>query len=245
MVKKQALSQNQENQFSDFNNGITEKTFGALDEQQTDEPKVEVRIPEVKKIEKAEIREQEDENTAAIYPYKNLGGTVSYEIIRRTGSGEPFLIRHKDEKGKYIYKRPKNVNLIPYNLPNVRKAIEQGTPVWLTEGESKADTLNTLGFTATTCAFKGTDKWYNFYNKDIEGVKSLFLLIDNDEDSEEFANATSNTILRENETVSIYPIRINEICSNLEIGADIDDLIDKVGTETVKATLETIESTYA
>ena len=242
MSQKEELIQSQENGFDNFDNKAEEKKIGALREQEK-ENKVEIKIPKAYKAERKQD-EYEDENTIAVYPYKSLEGTTLYEVIRRTGRGEPFLIRHKDESGKYIYKRPKNVDLVIYNLPRVKATIEDGKPIWITEGESKADTLNDLGFTATTCAFKGTDKWYPFYNEYLKGVKTLFILIDNDEASEEFAEHVTQIILNDDEDIEIYPIRINEICSSLTEGADIDNLIEVAGKETIKATLETIEKTY-
>ena len=244
MKKQKAESLIQEKEFGGFDDKTPLEEIKALQEENVEEQKVELNIP---KVSKAEIKEEieEDENTVAVYPYCNVDGTTLYEVVRRTGRGEPFLVRHKGQDGKYIYKLPKDVDLVPYNLPNVRQAIEEGRAIWLTEGESKADSLNHLGFVATTCAFKGADKWYNFYNEYIKEAKAIFILIDNDEASEKFAELTTKTILSEHKGIAIYPIRVIEICSSLEEGADIDDLIEKTSEDTVKVTLETIESTYA
>lgn len=245
MKKQGAESQIQEKNFGEFDNKTSIKEIEAMREAIVEEQDVELKVPKVSKIERKEITEKEDKNTTANYPYCNKEGKVLYEILRRTGRGEPFLVRYKNESGEYVYKLPKDVDLVPYNLPNVRQAIEEERAFWITEGESKADTLNRLGFTATTCAFSGTNKWYSFYNPYIKGAKTILILIDNDEASEEFAQLTTQTILEKFEDISVFPIRINEIYSSLKKGADIDDLIDKVGEDTVKVTFETIENTYA
>lgn len=203
---------------------------------------IQINIPKPER--EVSYKETKNSKTVAIYPYRNINDTVLYEVVRRTGRGQPYLTRYKNEKGEEIYKLPEDIDLVIYNLPNVRKSIEEERVIWITEGESKADTLNSLGFTATTCAFSGSKKWGNYYNKYLEGANTVLIMVDNDEKSEEFAENTVQTITSENEAISVYRIRLNEICSSLKIGGDIDDLIELIGKERTTNTLKTIEANY-
>lgn len=203
---------------------------------------IKVNIPTpIKEVSK---KRKNESKTLAIYPYKDMDGKVLYEIMRRTGKGQPYLTRYKDENGEYQYKLPEDVEMVIYNLPEVRQAIEEGNIIWITEGESKADTLNKLGFTATTCAFKGAYKWADYYNKYLEGAKTVLILVDNDNNSEEFAENTAQTIIDDLEVnIEVYKYRLNEICS-IKQGGDIDDLIKIIGEERTIDTLKTIEANH-
>lgn len=217
------------------------------DSQVVTSKEVEINIPVLEKevgIKKAESRRN---RTAALYPYLNEFGEILYEIERRTpGRGEPFLARHLNkETGKYDYKIPDDVEIVPYNLPNVIKAIEEGKAIWLTEGESKTDTLNQIGFVSTTCAFKETDKWYKSYNKYMKGSTKIFIVVDNDNKSAEFADNTAQTLLEDLEdTTDVYKIYLKDIYQDIKIGGDIDDLIEAIGEERTIETLKTIEESY-
>lgn len=187
---------------------------------------------------------EKSSKTIAVYPYTDEKGKVVYEIERRRGKGHPYLTKYKDEKGEIIYKAPEDSNWLIYNLPNVRKAIEAKKPIWIVEGESKADTLNKLGFVATTCAFKGTQKWGSYYNPYLEGAETLLIMVDNDQNSEDFANNTAQTILYDMPNVGIYIYRLQEIYANLVKEGDIDDLIDSIGEEKTIDIIKTIEANH-
>lgn len=208
---------------------------------------VEINIPTLEKEVGIKKEKRRKNRTAAVYQYLNEYGDVLYEIERRTpGRGEPFLARHLNkETGEYDYWISDDVEMVPYNLPNVIKAIEEGTPIWLTEGESKTETLNKIGFVSTTCAFKETDKWYKSYNKYLEGANKIFIIVDNDNKSAEFAENTAQTLLEDLEdSTDIYKIYLKDIFYNIQKGGDIDDLIEAIGEERTITTLRTIEESY-
>lgn len=208
----------------------------------TDE-KNEIRINIPTPVKEKSVYEKSSK-TIAVYPYTDEEGNILYEIERRRGKGHPYLTKYKDEKGEIIYKAPEDSNWLIYNLPNVRKAIEAKKPIWIVEGESKADTLNKLGFVATTCAFKGTQKWGNYYNQYLEGAETLLIMVDNDQNSEDFAQHTAQTIMYDMPNVSIYIYRLNEIYPSIVKGGDINDLIEALGEEKTIDILETIEANH-
>lgn len=66
--------------------------------------------------------------------------------------------------------------VVPYNYPKVIKAINNNKSLYIVEGEKDADTLNRLGFTATTFQDKpkSEDIW-NIYKKQLAGANIIFI----------------------------------------------------------------------
>lgn len=96
-----------------------------------------------------------------IYQYRNLDGSLSHEKLKfKTPNGKTFTQRRIDELGNII-ENLEGVQKIPYNFPEVTKAIAQGAPILYCEGEKDADTARLLGFTATTMG--GASDWKDEY----------------------------------------------------------------------------------
>lgn len=218
-----------------------EQDLEGKETQHEDKPKI--NIPRVNLIDSSKLS-KEDKNIIAVYSYEDEKGELQYEIIRRDGGGEKFLVRSYTETGERKFKLLKGKKLVPYNLPQTLQAIKEGKIIWITEGESKADTLNKLGFTCTTCAFTGPEKWSDNYSKFLEGAERIIVLGDNDRNGEEFVSHTIESLSETLENVKIWPLLLTEIYSNLKLGGDIDDLIEVLGVDTVKNTLESIESNF-
>ena len=102
------------------------------------------------------------EKIIGINQYKDEKGNVLYEVVKQR-EGEPYLCRQPIGNGEYEYSI-KKVRRVIYNLPAVLEAIEKGEVIFITEGESKVDTLSELKITATTVLSKYTNKWKEYYN---------------------------------------------------------------------------------
>lgn len=180
----------------------------------------------------------------AIYDYTDEEGKTVFQIVKTINGRQPYYGRIPSRSGDYEYKIPRDLKLVPYNLPSINEAIKEGTPIWLVEGESKADTINKLGFIATTVAFKSAYKFTEEYAEFFQGAKAIIIMADNDARGEEFAEHSKEVIKGTLEGTEVATIRVNEICSNIKSGGDIDDLIELFGEDSIKATLETIESQF-
>lgn len=181
---------------------------------------------------------------SAIYDYTDEKGKTIFQIVKTINGRQPYYGRIPSRSGDYEYKIPRDLKLVPYNLPSINKAIKEETPIWLVEGESKADTINKLGFIATTVAFKSAYKFTEEYAEFFQGAKAIIIMADNDARGEEFAEHSKEVIKGTLEETEVATIRVNEICSNIKSGGDIDDLIELFGEDSIKATLETIESQF-
>jgi DNA primase len=86
------------------------------------------------------------------------------------------------ENGERKFDLPPEFRL-PYNLPQVREAIEQGKTIYFVEGESDADALTANDYTATCVPF-GAGGWNKRYVEHFKGAIICFIP-DNDKTGKE------------------------------------------------------------
>lgn len=118
------------------------------------------------------------------YKYVDEEGNLLYEKVRyRFDDGSKSFANRQPDKsrpGEYIWTlREPEVRRVLYNLPDVIAAIKGGEPVWLVEGEKDADTLSSMGITATTMD-SGAGKWDQSYTDTLSSAH-VEIIADNDE----------------------------------------------------------------
>lgn len=158
-----------------------------------------------------------------VYPYTDEQGIVLYEVVRQR-KGPPYICRKPVAEGKYEYSI-KGVNRVIYNLSRIIQAIKNKEVIFITEGESKVDTLSDLNIPSTTVFSKLPNKWFSNYNKYLRGVTGVVILQDDDQYGIDFANNTYETLrqILPEEKIGIMPI--TEICPDInKLGADITDV---------------------
>jgi hypothetical protein len=121
--------------------------------------------------------QEQQSHTEKTYNYTDEQGNLLYQVVRMIP--KDFRQRRPGNNGKPWIWDLKNVERVLYNLPQVIKASE----ILIVEGEKDADTLNNLGFTATTCPM-GAKKWRPEYNEPLKG-KDIVLMPDNDLEGKE------------------------------------------------------------
>lgn len=128
------------------------------------------------------------------YNYVDAGGEVIFQVCRK--EPKDFLQRRPNGKGGWIYK-VKEVEKVLYHLPKVMAARE----VIIVEGEKDVESLEALGYTATTNA-GGAGKWLDSYNTYLKG-KDVILIPDNDAEGQKHMtdvaislNGTSKSLKR-------------------------------------------------
>jgi len=132
------------------------------------------------------------------YPYCDEQGNILYEKVRfRFDDGsKSFANRQPDPSnpGEYIWnlKEPA-VRRVLYRLDDISKAIKDGEPIWLVEGEKDADTLATMGIHATTMD-GGAGKWDQSYTDTLAGAH-VEIIADNDEVGKQHALSVSEKLL--------------------------------------------------
>lgn len=182
---------------------------------------------------------KEDENVEETYKYKNADGQTIFIKQKRRGNGEKYLLGRVTEEGEIQYGL-NGIEVVPYNLPDVIKAVENEEVIFITEGESKCDCLKELGFTATTAPYKGEKKWKDRFNSYIKNAR-IIIIEDNDSSGEEFAKNTAEVVFDATENLAI--LKITDIAPNIKTGADIKDLRNIMqDDEKLKSILDTISS---
>ncbi len=112
----------------------------------------------------------------AVYNYCAADGRYSYSKIRFEGKQIRYVtVDHKNDT--YRYCKMKDVATL-YRLPELIRAVRDGYPVYIVEGEKDVETLRKLGYTATTAG--GVKDWRKEYAYYFTGAK-VVILPDNDE----------------------------------------------------------------
>jgi len=155
---------------------------------------------------------------SAIYQYRDLTGAVVHETLRY-GPEKDFRQRRPGPDGQYIWSL-QGIEPVLYRLPQITKAIKDGVPVFLTEGEKDADNLVKLGFEATTAAM-GCGKWRKSYT---EALKGAVVCICPDNDDAGWAHALN--VLEE----IYYDAEAVKIIRLPGPGKDVSDWIEAGGT---------------
>lgn len=125
----------------------------------------------------------------------------------------PIVARYDypSEEGEYLYSKyklieadgEKSFSILPtkvppvlYNLPDIKRARENGLTVYLCEGEKDAESVAALGLVSTTAphgAGKNEDpgrKWKDSYTESLRGL-DVVIFADNDEPGVNFAQAVA------------------------------------------------------
>lgn len=109
-----------------------------------------------------------------------------------------------------------------YHLHKLREA----DTVIITEGEKDTETLEAMGYTATTSPNGAGSNWKKEYNTFLKGKKCI-ILADNDEAGEKHAKKAAASLTEDGTTVFI--IKTKNICPDIEPKGDITDISDKHG----------------
>jgi hypothetical protein len=124
----------------------------------------------------------------AAYDYVDTGGKLLYQVVRL--DPKDFRFRRPDSKGKDGWTwNLKGIKRVLYRLPDVFKAVAEGSVVFVVEGEKDADELIRLGFTATTNS-GGAGKWHKAYSETLCGA-IVVILPDNDDAGQKHAQQVS------------------------------------------------------
>ncbi len=120
------------------------------------------------------------------YEFTDEAGAVLYRTRRHEHPAKPkrFTVERPDGLGGWIGKIG-DARRVLYRLPELLAA-DPAQPIYLVEGERKADKLAAMGLTATAIAF-GSKSWCKDYAEHLAG-RTVAILPDNDKSGRKFAN---------------------------------------------------------
>ena len=85
----------------------------------------------------------------ATYPYVDENGKLLYEVVRY--GAKSFKQRRPNGRGAWLWKLD-DVGRVLFRLPEVLQAVQDGSDIWITEGEKDTLALVKAGVCATTAA---------------------------------------------------------------------------------------------
>lgn len=178
---------------------------------------------------KSEFVDGELTNT---YSYYDGDGELVFQVLRFTlpDGRKEFRQRVKENAGwKYSTTHLSEKPL--YNLPAVLNAVENDRPVFIVEGEKDAESLISLGLTAT-CNPQGADngqgsKWKPNHTAALAGAR-VAIIADNDEPGRVHANYVATQLVDAGCTVKIKhaPDPHKDVTDLLQAGGNISDLVE-------------------
>ena len=111
------------------------------------------------------------------YSYTDEDGNLIYEVRRDTNK---LFIPWRPVDGRLIKGLPNTVRRPLYRLPDVIKAVEAQTPIYVVEGEKDADRLHDLGHVAT-CSSNGATQFHRVTDAaTVLTGAHVIVIIDND-----------------------------------------------------------------
>ena len=176
-----------------------------------------------------------------VYSYTDEDGRELFQVVRlhylEGKPGKTFRQRvysPKDPKAN----RAGYVNSVPaeirdrtlYRLPQVIRAIAEGKPVYVVEGEKDVETLERLGFTAT-CNPGGAGKWRDGFSQRLKGA-DVIILPDCDTRDNGFAgqnHALDVALKLQTVAKRIRLVDIKEACPEIPAKGDISDMVQLMG----------------
>lgn len=121
------------------------------------------------------------------YHYKREDGATVFKVVRRVmANGKKTFVQMSpdpDRPGEWRFGVEQHgVDYIPYQVPLIRKAAKGGKPVIVCEGEKDVNAIVKRLKLAATCNAKGAGKWSAGFGKYFEGVPSVLIIADKDDD---------------------------------------------------------------
>ena len=132
----------------------------------------------------------------AVYSYTDEDGNELYQAVRFPG--KKFRYRHFDpfapstDGEAWVWKMPEGRRVL-YRLPEVDKAVKDGTTVYVVEGEKDVESLRAIGKAATTNPM-GSGAWRPEYADSLTGAKTVIIVADKDEAGRKLARTVYESL---------------------------------------------------
>jgi 5S rRNA maturation endonuclease (ribonuclease M5) len=165
----------------------------------------------------------------ARYDYTDAKGRVLYSKVRLEPSEQP----EGDKRVKTFRVRGMEADTrrVLYRLPDVRRAVKEGQPVWVVEGEKDAEALRQLGEVATCNhdgAVRDPAKWPAAYTRHLRGA-DVHIVRDRDEAGHEHAANLVRLLAGAVHKVTVWdpatPQPHADVSDHLDAGYRLDQLV--------------------
>lgn len=165
---------------------------------------------------------------SAYFYYDKSGVQVAKKVCYRNSDGSKTFCWFHLENEEWV-KGLNGIDVPLYNLPSILNAT--GT-VFIVEGEKDVDSLQKMGYIATTSPHGAGHKWDSKnYNKFFKN-KDVVILADNDDVGRNHAKDVATCVSGVAKSVKLIPSE--NICCDLKEHGDISDIIESLGEEAAK-----------
>jgi hypothetical protein len=203
-----------------------------------------IKVSELMPPKEEPLKTEKDKlELVAAYDYRDEQGTLIFQTLRFVDQNgkKTFRQRQPDAKGGWIY-RITGLEPVLYNLPKVVAAKQQGDLIFVVEGEKDAETLESLGYIATTMPM-GAGKWRKSYSESLAGA-NVVVVSDNDKVGRDHAVNVVQSLREHDCTVTaVVPVGVKDVSDLIAGGGTIDDLVDleDINSESVEDEIEEVD----
>lgn len=107
-----------------------------------------------------------------------------------------------------------------------------GDTVYIPEGEKDVETLEEMGYIATTNGGGAGEKWKKEYTDQLNGIKTAIILADNDDAGRNHARNVAESLAKKDIACKI--VEANVICHDIQEKGDISDIVQLEGIDKAK-----------
>ncbi len=157
--------------------------------------------------------------------YQNMNhDKIATKTIYRKLDGSKTAVWHRYEGNTLV----KGLNGLQMPLYHVYNLTDSTKPVFIVEGEKDVETMERLGYIATTSPNGAGSKWKDDYTKYFKNF-DVIILADNDEVGLKHAENIAEKILNVARSVKLAPSQ--SLYEPLKTKGDISDIVECVGSE--------------
>jgi 5S rRNA maturation endonuclease (ribonuclease M5) len=159
----------------------------------------------------------------AVYDYVDEAGNLLFQVCRT--ADKQFPQRRPDHtKPKGWSWKLGDVRRVPYRLPKLLEAMDNGQAVWVVEGEKDVHSLERIGLVATCCP-GGAGKWRDEFNGFFVDC-AVTIVADRDEPGEKHARTVKAALTGVAASVRIVEAAHGkDVTDHLNAGRTVDELV--------------------
>ncbi|MDE6678171.1 MAG: hypothetical protein K2K02_03930, partial [Ruminococcus sp.] len=179
-------------------------------------------------------------NTSNSEPWTQLRSHV-YQDMNHKNLAIKTIYRKPDESKTAMWQRYesgtliKGLNGLQMPLYHVYNITDNAKPVFVVEGEKDVETMEKLGYIATTSPNGAGSKWKSEYTP-IFNDFDVVILADNDEAGLKYATNIAENLIQTARSVKLVPSQ--SLYTSLQPKGDISDIVDIIGLVKAKNLLK-------
>ena len=158
---------------------------------------------------------------------------IATKTIYRKPDGSKTAIWHRYEGSTLV----KGLNGLKMPLYHVYNLTDNTKPVFIVEGEKDVETMEKLGYIATTSPNGAGSKWKSEYTPLFQNF-DVIILADNDEVGLKSATNTAESIVTVARSVKLVPSQA--LYASLQPKGDISDIVECIGTVNATQLIENV-----